>query len=445
MKKTDYQKHFKDKKITLMGLGILGRGVNLAKFLAENGAELIITDLKTKKELVSSLNQLKKFKGIKYVLNRHSLSDFKDKDMVIKTAGVPFDSKYIKEAEKNKIPIEMDASLFAKLSLAKVIGITGTRGKSTITHFIHFALEKNNQRVFLGGNIKGIATLPLLKKVKENDIIVLELDSWQLQGFGDSKISPHISVFSNFLPDHLNYYKGSLTRYFNDKANIFKYQNKDNYLILSQQAKKEIRKRFKGRIKSQVITSDNFPKNWLTQLIGRHNKDNLALGIKVLEILGIRKNSIKKAVEEYPGVPGRLEFIRNFKGVSFYNDTNASSPEATIAALNSFDKDIVLIAGGSDKNLDYSQMMKTIQKKAKGLILIKGKGTEKMIKHLKEYPLKDYPFELASNMKEAVKKAISFSQKGDIILLSPGTASFGVFKNEYDRGEQFNKYVRGYK
>lgn len=435
----DYKKYFKNKKITLMGLGVLGRGVNLAKFLSENGAELIITDLKSEKELSSSLNKLKKSKRIKYVLGRHRLSDFKNRDMVIKAAGVPLNSLYIKEAKKNGISVEMDASLFAKLSETKIIGVTGTRGKSTITHFIYQALEKySKENVYLGGNIKGMATSVLLKKIKPDDIVVLELDSWQLQGFGDSKISPDISVFTNFLPDHLNYYKGSLINYFKDKANIFKYQKKDNYLVLSKQALKEIKKRHKGKIKGQIIINNSLPKNWKIKLIGEHNRDNLALGVKILEILGLKRSFIKKAAEGYKGVPGRLEFIKKINDVSYYNDTNASSPEATIAALKAFDKEnIILIAGGSDKNLDFKQMVREIKKRVDSLILFKGKGTDKMIGYLK-----DYSFELVDDMKGAVKKARSFSQKGDIILLSPGTASFGVFKNEYDRGDQFNKYVR---
>jgi len=422
-----------------MGLGVLGRGVNLAKFLSENGAELIITDLKSEKELSSSLNKLKKFKRIKYILGQHRLSDFRNRDMVIKAAGVPLNSLYIKEAKKNGISVEMDASLFAKLSETKIVGVTGTRGKSTVTHFIYQALEKySKENVYLGGNVKGMATSVLLKKIKPDDIVVLELDSWQLQGFGDSKISPDISVFVNFLPDHLNYYKGSLVSYFNDKANIFKYQKKDDYLVLSRQALKEIKKRYKGKIKGQTIINNSLPKNWKIKLIGEHNRDNLALGIRVLEVLGLKKSFIKKAVEGYKGVPGRLEFIKKVNDVSYYNDTNASSPEATIAALKAFDKEnIILIAGGSDKNLDFKQMVREVKERVNSLILFKGKGTDKMIRYLK-----GYPFELVNNMKEAVKKARSFSQKGDIILLSPGTASFGVFKNEYDRGDQFNKYVR---
>src|SRR3990167_8930853 len=172
----NYKDFFKGKKITLMGLGILGRGVNVAKFLAECGVELTITDLKAEDQLAPSLKKLSKFPKIKYVLGRHDLADFSGKDMVIKTAGAPLDSPYIAEAIKNNIPIEMDASLFAKMtalstSNVDMIGITGTRGKSTVTHLIYAilneAFKKTKRKVYLGGNVKGLATLPLLKKVKE--------------------------------------------------------------------------------------------------------------------------------------------------------------------------------------------------------------------------------------------------------------------------------------
>ena len=225
--KIDYKRYFKNKKITVMGLGLLGRGIGVVKFLAEQGVKLTVTDLKNKKELKLALDKLKKFKNIKYVLGEHKLDDFKNRDLIIRAANVPLDSVYIKEAQKNNIPIEMDASLFARLSLATIIGITGTRGKSTVTKIIYNSLKKHslkNRNVFLGGNIKGIATLPLLKKAKKGDFVILELDSWQLQGFGDLEISPHISVFTNFMSDHLNYYKGDMQHYFDDKANIFKYQ-----------------------------------------------------------------------------------------------------------------------------------------------------------------------------------------------------------------------------
>jgi UDP-N-acetylmuramoylalanine--D-glutamate ligase len=199
-----------------MGLGILGRGLGYTKFLAECGANLIVTDLKTKEQLMTSLKALSKYKNIKYTIGEHRLEDFRGRDMIIKAAGVPLDSIYIEEAKKNGIPIEMDVSLFVKSApKIKVVGVTGTRGKSMTTMLIYHILKDNlkNQQIFLGGNIRGVSTLPFLKKVKEGDVLVCELDSWQLQGFGDSKISPDISVFTTFMPDHMNYYKNSMEKY----------------------------------------------------------------------------------------------------------------------------------------------------------------------------------------------------------------------------------------
>jgi len=436
----DYRQYFKNKRITVMGLGLLGRGIGVVKFLAECGADLLVTDLKNKKELESSLNKLKKFENIKYVLGKHRLADFKKCDIVIKAANVPFDSIYTKEARKNNILVEMDASLFAKLSPATIIGITGTRGKSTVTNLIYNSLKHSlkNRNVFLGGNIKGMATLPLLKKAKKGDCVVLELDSWQLQGFGDFKISPHISVFTNFMHDHMNYYKGDTQRYFNDKANIFKYQNKNDYLIISEQTEQEIKKRFKNKIRSKVIQiKKHIPKDWKINLIGEHNKLNITLAVKVLEILGLNMSQIKKGVEDYHGEPGRLELIRKFKGIVYYNDTNATTPDALMAALKALDdKNIILIAGGNDKELDYKEVVEFINKKVKKVILIKGTATNKILLHLSE------PVDVVNNMKEAFIKARNFTKKNDIILLCPGAASFGVFKNEYDRGDQFVKLVK---
>ena len=180
------QNYFKGKKITVMGLGLLGRGIGDVAFLAEQGAELIVTDLKTADELAESLKPLKQFANITYVLGEHRLEDFRNRDFILKAAGVPFDSIYIAEAEKQGIPVEMSTALFAALTPATIVGITGTRGKSTVTHLLHTVLQEKYQgsetRVFLGGNVRGVSTLPFLAQAKKGDIAVLELDSWQLQG-----------------------------------------------------------------------------------------------------------------------------------------------------------------------------------------------------------------------------------------------------------------------
>src|SRR3989344_7736826 len=225
----NYCHHFKGKKITVMGLGLLGRGVGDARFLAGCGAELMITDLKSREQLAPSLAE---FSGITYVLGEHRLEDFRECDMVLKAAGVPLDSVYIAEARAHGIPVEMSSALFARLSGVPIIGVTGTRGKSTATHLIHHVLSQvTGKKVLLGGNVRGVSNLALLDEVTDASIAVMELDSWQLQGFGEQSISPKIAVFTNFLDDHLNYYGGNREKYFADKAQIFLHQGPGDTLV----------------------------------------------------------------------------------------------------------------------------------------------------------------------------------------------------------------------
>ena len=427
-----------------MGLGLLGRGLGYTKFLAECGAELIVTDLKTSEQLATSVKALEKFPKIKFVLGEHRLEDFRDRDMIIKSAGVPMDSIYINEARKNSIPIEMDVSLFAKCAPeVTVIGVTGTRGKSMTTTLIYEILKNNEKalkrNVFVGGNLRGVATLPLLKKVKAGDILVCELDSWQLQGFGDSKISPHISVFTSFMPDHMNYYKNSMQDYFADKANIFKYQNKDDILII----RPAVRPLIRGLgVKSKIITINKKDVlNWKFNVPGEHNKENLACAVAVAKNLGIPENKIKKAVANLKDLEGRLQLLKIYKGIKIYNDNNATTPEATIAGVEALKKNIVLLCGGADKKLDLTNFVKVINKNCKLVVLIPGTGTEKLVSSGKLLVASKE----TKDLKEAVKEAIKQSKKGDIILFSPAFASFGMFNNEYERNDLFMKIIKGLK
>lgn len=441
----NYKKHFRDKKITVMGLGLLGRGIGDVQFLAECGANLIVTDLKNKNELKPSLKKLSKYKNIEYVLGRHRHEDFKNRDMILKSAGVPIESPYIKTARKNKIPIEMSSSLLAKLSDATIIGITGTRGKSTVTQLVYEILKADKKRrVFLGGNVRGVATLPLLKKVKRGDLVVMELDSWQLQGFGDSKISPHISVFTTFLPDHMDYYGDSMTKYYRDKENIFKYQEDTDFLIVGKDVAKRIKKASKFP-KSKLIVADgeSIPKSWNITIPGLHNRDNIALAIEVTKALKIPQATIKKAVENFSGVEGRLQYLRTIRGIKIYNDNNATTPDATIAGLKALGnkKNIVLIMGGTNKGLDMSELVKTIPKYCKAVVLFKGSGTDRLkgaVSALSGIEVKE-----VDSLEEAMKQAIELSGDSvDTILYSPAFASFGKhFKNEYDRNDQFVEIV----
>lgn len=471
----NYKKYFVGKKITVMGLGLLGRGIGVTKFLAECGADLIVTDLKSKEQLASALKQLAKYPKIKYVFGEHRLEDFSGRDLIIKAAGVPLNSPFIAEAKKNKIPVEMDASLFAKIAMpmgVKIIGVTGTRGKSTVTHLLYEILKlaegKNFGKVYLGGNVRGLATLPLVKKVNPpsanwrrlGDVVLMELDSWQLQGFGDAKISPNISVFTNLLVDHQNYYgstalttgQNPMEMYFADKANIYRYQKEGDLII----AGKEISNRIKAdKLKSnlKVVSAKNFPsaggRGWKTKLIGEHNLFNSVLAIEAARALGLSDNLIKKAVANFSGVPGRLELVREVGGVKYYNDTTATTPDGVIAALSALKKyqgKIILLGGGADKELDYKKYAPVVKKSVKSLALFQGKATDKIMKTLGpssslRVSKTKFPVKVFDNMKEAFIWSKSQAKKGDIVLLSPGAASFGVFKNEFDRGDQFVKLV----
>jgi len=471
----NYKEYFKGRKVTMLGLGLLGRGLNDAKFLAECGADLIITDLKKAEDLAPTLKKLEKYKkpskgraGIKYVLGEHRLEDFKNRDFILKAAGVPLDSPYINEAKKNNIPVEMDESLFAKIvsgchsradgnpefknlkmdpvlqrddreSGIKIVGVTGTRGKTTTTYLIYEILKKAESKlgckVYLGGNIKGLATLPLLKKVKSGDIVVMELSSWQLQGFGDAKISPDISVFTNLMNDHLNYYKGSVKRYFDDKKIIYKNQRLEDFLIIGESMEEKI-----GKVKSKkLIAKKNLiPQDWDLKIKGEHNLENISCAILVARIFGIDEKIIKNVVCNFTGVEGRQEFLKEYKGVKIYNDTTATTPDATIVALKSFgdkkSKNIVLIMGGADKTLDMSELIKEIPKYCKKVFLFPGTGTDKVKDKIEGL--------VVESLSGAVLEAFKWVKKGDILLFSPGFASFGMFKNEFDRGEQFIKIIK---
>ena len=200
----DASNYFRGKKITVMGLGLLGRGVGDTKYLAECGADLVVTDLKTREQLAESVIQLEQFKNIQFVLGEHRIEDFNNRDLILKAAGVSLDSIYIAEAKKNNIPVRMSSDLFAELSGVQIIGVTGTRGKSTVVHMIYEILKSAVKSVLLGGNVRGVSNLELLKEVTPEHTAVLELDSWQLQGLGEAKMSPHIAVFTSLFADHPN-------------------------------------------------------------------------------------------------------------------------------------------------------------------------------------------------------------------------------------------------
>lgn len=433
---------FAGKKITVIGLGLLGGSLNDIIYLAKHGARITVTDLKSHSELQPSVDVLKKYPTITFVLGEHRLEDFRVADMILQPGNVPSDSPYLKEAQKNNIPVFVSESLFAQfVPEVTFVGVTGTRGKSMTTQLIYEILSQNisNRKVYLGGNVRNVSTLALLDKVKPGDIVVMELDSWALHGMGDIQKSPQISVFTTFMPDHMNFYRGDMEKYFNDKANIFKYQKRGDVLVVLPPLKKLLPK----GIQSKVITANRkIVDGWKFIVPGTHQQDNLACAVLVAEQFGISLSKIKKTVKEFKGVEGRLQFVKELNCVKIYNDNNATTPEATVAGLTALGEKtkrtrIILITGGTDKDLDTSTLEKAINKYCKKVILLSGTGTDKLIKKNKF----KVPIMMSGSLNEAVKVAQYGSKKGDIILFSPAFASFGMFTNEYDRNDQFMKIV----
>ncbi len=440
---TDLKKIFKNKKITVMGLGLLGGALNDIVFLAKCGADITVTDLKTKDKLLSSFEKLKKYKNIKYTLGHHDLKDFKNADMVLQPGNVPINSPFLEEARKHGIPIFVSESLFVKYAPEiTIVGVTGTRGKSMTTALIYEILSKNikGKKVYLGGNVRNVSTLALLEKVKAGDIVVMELDSWALHGTGDIGVSPQISVFTTFMPDHMNYYGGSMKKYFADKANIFKYQKKSDLLVIRPGMKKYIKK---GDVPGKfVIAKGADVSTWPFRVPGAFQRENLACAVFVARAFKIPLPKIKKAVSDFKGIEGRLQYLRTVRGVKIYNDNNATTPEATIAGLEALGKkparttksggNIILICGGADKGLELSLLEKTIKKYCKAVVLLSGTGTNKL----------KIKAPHATSLKAAIQDAMKSAQKGDILLFSPAFASFGMFANEYDRNDQFVKIIK---
>ena len=432
-----FQNFFKDKKVTVMGLGLLGRGIGDAAFIAEAGAaDVIVTDKKSAAELADSVAKLAHFSNVKFVLGEHRLEDFSNRDIVVVAAGVPMDSEYVAKAKESGARVVQSAALFAELSGIPIVGVTGTRGKSTVTHMIYHVLKETfDGEILLGGNVRGLSNLQLLKQVQDDSIAVMELDSWQLQGFGWAHQSPHIAVFTNFMPDHMNYYHGDMDAYFADKANIFTYQNEHDVLITTPEVFEWAKKLPNATLGQEVVLADSsiIPDDALLAMPGEHNRLNAALAYEALKALGLAEEEIFSGLASFPGVEGRLQYLGEYQDIKIYNDNNATTPQAVVVGMravgNSDDKNIILIAGGAYKEIDPGALIDEIPQYCKKVVLLQGTGTD-LIKDKIDATV-------VGSMKEAVEQAIAAGQPGDVLLFSPGFASFGMYKNEYERNDEF--------
>jgi len=464
-------KDLKDKRITIMGLGLNQGGLGVTRFLVKTGAKILITDLKTKEELEPSLEKLKDF-NIKYVLGQHREEDFINTDMVIQNPDVPHNSKYLKIARTHGIPIETDLGLFFQFCPSKkIIAVAGTKGKSTVSQLIYNIFKEAQKDTILAGNI-GISVLDILEKIDSQTWVILEISTWQMEGIKNRKFSSQTAVLTNILPDHLDRYP-NFEKYAQAEKLIFKYQQSNNNLVINFDNKetRQVNKETNSKIywfstKKEIepgcyLENDKlifqsgkykmtFAKISHLPLPGLHNLENILAASTVGFIHNIPGEIIQKALINFPGIPYRLEFVGEFRGIKFYNDTCATTPEATLSALESFtEQPIILILGGKDKKLDYKKLGIAVgqNKKIKKIILLQHPAydaSQKILSALKKH-LDPDKIILTSNLKVGVEAALQEAQANYIILLSPAAASFGMFENEFDRGDQFNKIVRNLK
>lgn len=434
-----FRQDFGGKKILILGLGLLGRGIGDARFFAEVGCPLRITDLKTAEQLQPALEVLQNIKA-EYILGEHRREDIDWAEVVVRNAAVPIDHPMLLYAREKAVPVVMDTDLFVRYAGINIIGITGTRGKTTTTEMIYKIFKDYYPyKVLLGGNVSGVASLELLKEIESPEMVaVLELSSWQLQGFAEAGLSPQLAVVTNLYPDHLNAYE-SMEEYGADKQAIYRNQSPHDRVFFNRHQFD----RFEGwanEAKSQVhwFEAGDLPKELVLKVKGTHNRENAAAALAVSMAMGIPKVKALLSLSEFAGVPYRLETVGEINGIKIINDTTATTPTATIKALEAMERPVVLIAGGSDKKLPVGELIQNINNRVKGVVLLTGNGTDRIVDSIKP----ELIGKMTSNLFEAFEAALSMAAPGETILFSPAFTSFGLFTNEFDRGEQFNRLAK---
>lgn len=430
---------YKDKKVLVFGLGLQGGGVGDALTLHQFGAHVRVTDQKSATELAASISKLPA--GIELKLGGHDSEDLEWADLILKNPGVPDDHPLIMAAISRGLPVTSSIAELVRLARTKVIGITGTRGKSTTTELIYAVLNSVYPgQIVRGGNIPGTSGLALLRQADAAKYLVLELSSFQLHSFHPLKLSPHLAVITNIYPDHLNRY-ANMVDYIQDKEAITAYQTKDDFAVTGDNpGARQIAALSPGQ---QVLSSlSAVPSSWQLQIPGTHNRENVSLVVSVSNILHINLEQVKKVVENFHGLPFRLENRGVVRGVTYINDTTSTTPIATIKAIEACSGPLLLILGGPSKNLPIDDLISLLKSspKVKKLLVLGSKSNHELLQKL-QTACKEKIIAQVHSMQSAVEVASAQTSPGWTVLLSPGFFSFDLFQNEFDRGRQFNEEV----
>ena len=525
------QNFYKDKTILVMGLGRFGGGVDATKFAASTGAKVIVTDLAPEAQLSNSIKQLEEFPHIEFHLGSHDPADFQQADIIIANPAVPPNNEFLQLARRHNKYVTSQIEIFFEICPTPIIGITGANGKSTTAaltaHLLRGKTEDRIQKteyrrqntedrikissiehrassnefviaseakqsqttqyairntqyenVWLSGNIGNEPLLTTIDQIGPNDLVVLELSSFQLEQLAQIQKAPNVSLLTNLTPNHLDRYR-TLGDYCAAKENIFKFQALDkNCLAVSIfNAEDEIATQWFEKYRKDAgricirFSADDVSQDIRDKftLPGRANLSNLAAAIAIAKHFGVDDDQIKKSLPVFKALPHRLEFIGQINGVRWYNDSKATTPQSAIAALEAFDQPTIIIAGGYDKHLPFDEFGQKIAQKAKSAILI-GQTAPKIadaIKNAKmslrgkeafspersrrgsnlnerntQYAIRNTQVEIVNSLAQAVELAAKLADAGDVVLLSPACASYDMFENYEQRGREFTRLVQ---
>ena len=455
----EFEEYIVNRKVAIIGLGV--SNLPLIDYFHEKKACVTVFDSREIGEIPKDLMDKITNYSIEFSFGKNYLSKLNGYDLILRSPScLPTVSELEEEAKRGAI-VTTEVELLMKMCPCQIIGITGSDGKTTTTTLISEIIKKAGYKCFVGGNI-GTPLFTKLCEISPEDKVVLELSSFQLMGM---EISPDVAVITNITPNHLNIHK-DYNEYIEAKKNIFKYQNKDGILILNydneitRNCEKEAPGKViffssKQKLDNGYIVDGNVIKECDDRLRkhivdteeltikGKHNYENICASLAATKEL-VDESVAIEIIKKFPGVEHRIEFVREINGAKWYNDSASSTPTRTISGLNAFDKEeIILIAGGADKNLDYTPLAKPVLEKVKILILM-GETAGKIfeaVKQEQERENKELNIYMVDSLKQAVILAKRYSKPGQVVLFSPASTSFDMFKNMYERGNIFKELV----
>ncbi len=440
-----------DKHVVVMGLGRFGGGVGVSRWLAEQGARVIVSDRGDKSELADSIEQLEDL-PIEFHLGEHDPRDLDNTELLVVNPAVDKSkSDFVQAALARGIPLTSEMNLFVDRCLGRIIGITGTTGKSTtaamLFDLLHARIEHlkgSPSNVWLGGNI-GESLLSELSRIKPHDYVVLELSSFQLEDLASLKKSPHIAIMTNLSPQHLDRH-GSFDKYVAAKLNIYAHQSADDIALLSEQAAAVLADHgYQFGEQQKIVYGPATQLAGKLKVMGPHNLDNAAAALHVGRQLGLSDTVIIEELMQFAGLPHRIEFVRTYGEVTYYNDSKATTPQATATALRAFEDPVVLLCGGSDSPYDYESLADAISRHTR-MVITMGENRAKIGAHIRRLgpDRPKPPIKSVHDFAGGINLARRLAKPGEVVLFSPAAASYDQFLNYEQRGDRFKSIVNGW-